>query len=110
MLSLHLALPREGHLKEVFHIFAYLKKHHNTEMVFDPSDPVIDEFAFKRKDWTSSEFGLIDEQKKLPPQMPEPRGKGFVIKTKVDANHAANTIMQQSRTGFIIFINCAPLF
>ena len=35
MMSSHLALPRVGHLKEVFHMFAYLKAHSNTELVFD---------------------------------------------------------------------------
>jgi hypothetical protein len=35
-------LPREGHLEQVFHIFAHLKKYHNTEVVYDPSEPVID--------------------------------------------------------------------
>ena len=39
MMSSHLALPREGHLEQVLHIFAYLKKYHNTELVYDPSDP-----------------------------------------------------------------------
>ena len=38
MMSSHLALPREGHLEQVLHIFAYLKKYHNTELVYDPSD------------------------------------------------------------------------
>ena len=46
MLSSHLALPREGHLYQLFQVFAYLKKYHNTEMVYDPSGPCIDEFAF----------------------------------------------------------------
>ena len=31
--------------------------HHDTEMVFDPTDPMIDHEAFERKDWASSEFG-----------------------------------------------------
>jgi hypothetical protein len=31
MMSLHLALPREGHLKELYHIFAYLKARPNAE-------------------------------------------------------------------------------
>ena len=35
MMSSHLALPREGHLEQVLHIFAYLKKYHNTELVYD---------------------------------------------------------------------------
>ena len=37
MLSLHLALPRQGHLEEFLHMFAYLKSHTNSEMVFDSS-------------------------------------------------------------------------
>ena len=39
-------MPREGHLEQLFHIFAHLKNYHNTEMVFDPSYPVIDESTF----------------------------------------------------------------
>ena len=49
MLSSHLALPREGHLTELFHVFAYLKKHLNTEMVFDPSEPEIDMNSFQQQ-------------------------------------------------------------
>ena len=60
MMSSHLALPREGHLEQVLHIFAYLKKYHNTELVYDPSYPVVDENAFERRDWASSEFGHVE--------------------------------------------------
>ena len=38
----HLALPREGHLDKLFHIFAYLKWKHRARMVFDPTYPSID--------------------------------------------------------------------
>ena len=62
MMSSHLVLPREGHLEQLYHIFAYLKKYHNSEMVFDPSDPVIDEDLFRWQDWTTSEFGLVTEE------------------------------------------------
>ena len=31
MMSSHLVLPREGHLEQVLHIFAHLKKYHNNE-------------------------------------------------------------------------------
>ena len=50
MLSSCLTLPREGHLKELYHIFAYLQKYHNAEMIFDPSDPMIDSSAFPCND------------------------------------------------------------
>ena len=110
MMSSHLALPREGHLSQVLQIFAYLKKYHNTELVFDPSDPVIDEAKFERKDWTSSEFGHIQGEEELPPRMPPPRGQGFVMRAKVDADHAADTITRRSRTGFLVYLNCALIF
>jgi len=92
MMSSHLALPREGHLEQLFHIFAYLKKHHNAEMVFDPSDQVIDADKFQVRDWTTSEFGHVQGEERLPPNMPEPRGLGFVMRAKADADHAADTM------------------
>jgi hypothetical protein len=107
MMSSHLALHREGHLKQVLHIFAHLKKYHNTELVFDPSDPVVDTSLFERRDWTTSEFGHVDGKEELPPKMPQPRGLGFVIRGKVDADHAADTVSRRSRTGFFVYLNCA---
>ena len=50
MLANHLSLPREVHLKKVYHMFAYLKKYHNSELVFDTSDPIIDKAKFEKKD------------------------------------------------------------
>ena len=47
MFSSHVVLPREGHMRELLHIFAYLKNHLNSEMVFDPSEPEIDMNSFQ---------------------------------------------------------------
>jgi hypothetical protein len=109
MLSSHLALPREGRLRQLFQVFACLKKHHNAEMVHDPSDPVVEESAFQLKNWTSSEFGHLQGKEDLPPNMPEHRGQGLVIDAKVDACHTADTVTRQSRTGFCVCLNCAPV-
>ena len=49
MMSSHFAFPREGHLEHVLHIFAYLKKYYNTELVYDPSGPVVNENDFERR-------------------------------------------------------------
>ena len=65
MMSSHLALPREGHLEAVFHIFAYLKKNHNSEMVFDPSEPDTNMSDFPREDWSLSIYGDVKED--MPP-------------------------------------------
>jgi hypothetical protein len=42
--------------------------------------------------------------------MPEPRGQGFVINVKVDADHASDTVTRRSRTGFFVYLNCAPVY
>ena len=110
MMSSHLALPREGHLHQVLQMFAYLKKYHNTEMAFDPSDPVVDESSFEQRDWTSSEFGHLQGEEQMPKNMPEPRGTGFTMRAKVDADHAGDTVTRRSRTGFIVYLNCAPIY
>jgi hypothetical protein len=110
MMSSHLVLPRVGHLEQVFHIFAHLKKYHNTEIVYDPSDPVIDEAQFDAKEWASSEFGHLDGEEELPPNMPEPRGQGFVISSKVDADHASDSVTRRSRTGFLVWINSCLVY
>ena len=36
MLSLHVALPRKGHLELVYYIILYLKIYHNARLVLDP--------------------------------------------------------------------------
>ena len=110
MMSSHLALPREGHMKQILHMFAYLKKHHNAEVILDPSDPVIDENEFESRDWASSEFGHVHGKEELPGNMPQPRGMGFVMHAKVDADHASDTVTRRSRTGFLVFLNSAPIY
>ena len=105
MMSSQLALPREGHLEQVLHIFAHLKKYHNAEIVYDPTEPNIDESLFEAKDWASSEFGHLDGKEELPPNQPQPRGFGFTIRAKVDADHASDSVSRRSRTGFLVWVN-----
>ena len=69
MMSSHVALPCVGHLQNLLRIFGYLKKHHNAELVYDPSQPSLDQAGFKAKDWTSSEFGHLKGKEELPPNM-----------------------------------------
>ena len=108
MMASAMALPRRGHLEQVYHIFAYLKNNHNAEMVLDPSEPEIDEGSFERQDWSHTVFGDSDEE--LPPNAPAPRGFGMKIRAFVDADHAGDTKTRRSRTGFLIFLNSAPIY
>ncbi len=109
MMSSHLVMPREGHLAQVYHIFAYLKKHHNAEMVFDPSEPDIDMSLFERKDWTTSEMSFSMKEE-LPATMPRPRGLGFTMRAYVDADHATDSMTRKSRSGFLVYLNNAPIY
>jgi hypothetical protein len=51
MLSTLLCMPREGHLDDLYHLFAYLSLHHNARVVFDPTYPDVDMRAFIKTDW-----------------------------------------------------------
>ena len=54
--SSHLALTCKGHTKELYHIFVYLKKHHNDKMIFDPNPCDFDETLFDHKVRTYSAY------------------------------------------------------
>ena len=54
-------------------------------------------------------FGHVLDEEEVPGNMPQPRGMGFIIRAKVDADHAADTVSRRSRTGFIVYANSAPI-
>ena len=109
MMSSCLALPRFGHLQQLFNIFAYLKKHHNTEMIFDPSDPIIDQSQFPREDWSHSVYASGDAVLKepIPQDVPESRGRGFTMRLYCDSDHAGDSVTRRSRTGFLVYVQNA---
>jgi hypothetical protein len=56
----------------LFHLFVYLDKKHNAQIVFDPTYPEIDMRVFKEYDWKHF-YGDLCEA--LPLNAPAPRGK-----------------------------------
>ena len=110
MLSSHLALPRVGHYRQVLHIFAYLDKHHNAEMVFDPTPWPVPPTDFQKKDWNYSVYGCEGTKEDLPKGMPEPRGETMRLRVYVDSNHAGDQITRRSWTGFVVFLDSAPIY
>ena len=60
-----MALPQKGHLDQFFNIFAYLKIKHNSEMVFDPSEPNIKMQDFYRTEWDSTIYSNRMKQHQL---------------------------------------------
>ena len=106
LMSRYLVAARSGHFDQVFHIFAYLKLHEKSTLVFDDTEPWVDEDAFHTADW--SEF--YPEAKEVePPDMPEALGKPVVTSCFVDADHAGCRATRRSHTGVLIFVNRAPI-
>ena len=43
----------------------------------------------------SSEFGHVDGEEELHPNMPEPYRMGFTMRAKVNADHASDTVTRK---------------
>ena len=104
LLSSHLALPREGHLNAALHIMSYLKCHHNSRIVFDPSYPDIDYDSFPACDWKEF-YGDVEEA--IPDKVPQPLGREVDLRMYVDSDHAGDKSTRRSRTGMLIYCNSA---
>ena len=106
LMSSHLALPREGHLDQVYHIFGYLKKRKKLRILFDCGDPQIGENRFKKYDW--QEF-YRDAKEAILSNTPEARGLIVSTSCFVDADLAGDKSTRRSQTGILIFVNKAPI-
>jgi hypothetical protein len=106
MMSSHMAMPRKGHMEALYSIFAYLRKHENSTLVFDDARADIDERRFTEVNWKDF-YGDVDEA--IPPNAPVPRGRGVKMSCFVDADHAGNLATRRSQTGVLIYLNKAPI-
>jgi hypothetical protein len=106
MPSRYLASPREGHLEEAFHIFAYLKAHNKSAVVLDAATPLFDESRFVQCDWKAY---YPDAHEPEPPRAPELRGNSVTTTCFVDADYAGCRTTRRSHTGIIMFLQKAPI-
>ena len=104
MMSTHLALPREGHLQQVYHMFGYLKAKPKKTIAFDPAHPNINESRFVQCDWHDFYRGAKES---IPGDMPMPRGNVVTTHCFVDADHAGNKVTRRSQSGILLFVNRA---
>ena len=107
-MSQYQANPREGHLEQLLHIFAFLKRHPKLTLYLSPELPRMDygEFRTNREDFAEI---YRDAEEQLPHRMPTPRGRGLTMTAFVDASHAANKMTRRSHSGYVIFLNRAPI-
>ena len=108
LLSQYSASPREGHLDQVLHIFAFLRRHSKLTLYLSPEMPLMDFGEFRTQKDDFSEL-YRDAEEQMPHAMPTPRGRSLVMTAFVDASHGANKVTRRSHTGYVIFINRAPI-
>ena len=77
MLSRYLVTARKGHLDQVFHVFAHLKAHKRSTMVFDDTEPNFDKRHVKICDW--SEY-YPNAAESIPWDMPAARGNPLLCR------------------------------
>eukprot|EP00980_Cylindrotheca_fusiformis_P017704 scaffold5560_cov98-Cylindrotheca_fusiformis.AAC.1 len=108
ILSQFQAGPREGHVDQALRIFGFLKKHPKLTIWMDPELPKIDYSVFQTNPEDMREM-YRDAKEEIPFDMPVPRGNPVTITAYVDASHGVNKVTRRSHTGFIIFVNRAPI-
>ena len=114
LLSQYMVSPRIGHLQQAINIFAYLKTHDRSWMVFDPETFDIEWVPMGEEPSPKERAEILrklypDVSDKDPPGMPEPLGIPVQLTMFVDADHAGNQVTRRSHTGILIFGNLAPL-
>eukprot|EP00978_Attheya_sp_CCMP212_P004832 scaffold10628_cov48-Attheya_sp.AAC.3 len=111
LLSQYIACAQEGHLEQAqaLQIMAYLKKKTKLTLYMDPCLPTIDysQFRMKPEDFTEH---YQDAEEEIMHRMPKAaRGRSVTTTAFVDASHDANRKTRKSHTGFLIFLNRAPV-
>ncbi len=108
MLSSYQAAPsRQGHLDQLYHIFANLKKKPKLTLYFDPRWFEGDSEEIFREQYHDAREQLPDAAMMPQPPLGMPAS---ITAYHADASHAANKVTRRSYTaGFIIFLNRAPI-
>jgi hypothetical protein len=99
-----MAVPREGHLDALLHMFGFLQINSNSRMAYDPSYPTINMTVFKPHNWNQF-CGNVKEA--IPSNAPEPRGKDIDLRMHIDIDHAGEKRTCRLHSGFFVFMNTA---
>jgi hypothetical protein len=91
LLSSHIVYLQEGHLDTALHVMGYLKLKYNSQLIFDPTYPHIDDSTFQHQDW--EEF-YGDIQEAITTNALPPLRKKVDLHMMVDSNPAGDKLTQ----------------
>ena len=91
LLSLVLAIPRQGHLESALHVMGHLKLKHNSQLAFNSTCLNINQSDFQEYNWTDFCEGAVEA---IQPSAPLPRCKQVDLCMFLDINHAGNNQTQ----------------
>jgi hypothetical protein len=102
----HAAVPWEGHIRNIIHIFRFLKAHMRSRLVLDHWRQDLSKCNWVQHDWQQY---YPEAQEQLASDNPIPLGNSVQITMFVDASFATDPITCKSVTGILIFANGAPI-
>ena len=102
------AAPREGHLKTVTRVVAYLKTWRDGMITFDPRPLQLGPTIQPVTHTTWGQF-YPDATEEIPPDAPIGKGQAVQTTICVDADHATCTATRRSTTGIVVFVNSIPI-
>ena len=106
LISTYLDLSCRVHLKQVFHVFRYLKANLKRKIFFDPQHLTTDERLFSAYNW----YDLYrDSKEAITADAPTPRVNVVSTHFFVDTDNSRNRDTRISHTGVLIFLNKAPI-
>jgi hypothetical protein len=102
--------PREEHLRLVFHLFGYLKKHPNRRILLT-SDPLQVDEALKTDSFNPDFLeDYPDAVEEIDSSFyPVPKGDELETSIFFDSDHAHDKVTRRSITGIIIFVGSTPV-
>jgi hypothetical protein len=87
-------------------LFKRLALNHNARVMFDPTYPQIDEASFINTGWKAM---YVDVNEAFMIDTHTPLGKEVDFCLYVESYHAGDKFTHRSRTGFVIYLNMAPI-
>ena len=109
LLSDYQASSHRGHLEQLLHIVAFLKKKPKLTLYFDPTEPIIDETMFNGESEDVFLEHYRDAKEEMPSHIPKPRGGSVRTTAFVDSLHRGDQQTRKLITGYIIFVNRVPI-